>query len=66
MRRHFFHDKIDTAYGNRKNELLNDIFRRHFEPFNQRNGWLNSKQKLTLCYKRKLLHSDEDALRFLC
>ena len=26
-----FYDKINTAYGNRKNELSNDIFRGNFE-----------------------------------
>ena len=54
MRRNMFHDKANTKYRNRGNELLNDIFRRNFK---LRNGWLNSK----LCAKRKLLHSDEYA-----
>ena len=30
MRSIIFYDKINTAYGNRKNELSNDIFRRNF------------------------------------
>ena len=33
MRRIIVHDEINTAHGNRKNELLNDIFRRNFELF---------------------------------
>ena len=57
MRRNIFHDKTNTTYGNRENELSNDIFRRNFELFN---GWLNSK----LCAKRKLLHSDENTYVF--
>ena len=31
MRRNIFCDKINIAYGNRKNELSSDIFRRNFE-----------------------------------
>ena len=31
MRRNIFYDKINIAYGNRENELSNDIFRRNFE-----------------------------------
>ena len=31
MRRNIFYDKINVAYGNRKNEFSNDIFRRNFE-----------------------------------
>ena len=33
MRRDIVYDKINIAYGNRKNELSNDIFRRNFELF---------------------------------
>ena len=33
MRRNIFYEKINTAYGNRKNELSNDIFRGNFELF---------------------------------
>ena len=33
MRRNIFDDKINIAYGNRKNELSNDIFRKNFELF---------------------------------
>ena len=33
MRRNIFDDKINIVYGNRENELSNDIFRRNFEPF---------------------------------
>ena len=33
MRRNISYDKINIAYGNRKNELSNDIFRRNFELF---------------------------------
>ena len=54
MRRNIFYDKINIAYGNRKNELSNDIFRRILNYFKLRNCWLNSK----LCAKRKLSHSD--------
>ena len=57
MRRNIFHGKTNTTYGNRENELSDHIFRRNFEQFKLRNGWLNSK----LCAKRKLLHSDENA-----
>ena len=54
MRRNIFHDKINIAYGNRKIEFSNDIFRRNLNYFKLRNCWLNSK----LCVKRKLSHSD--------
>ena len=33
MRRNIVYDKINIAYGNGKNELSNDIFRRNFEIF---------------------------------
>ena len=33
MRRNIFDDKIDIACENRKNELSNDIFQKHFELF---------------------------------
>ena len=33
MRRNIFYAKINIAYGNRKNEISNDIFRRNFELF---------------------------------
>ena len=33
MRRNIFYDKINRAYGNRENELSNDLFRRNFELF---------------------------------
>ena len=33
MRRNIFHDKTNTTYENRENELSNDIFRRNFELF---------------------------------
>ena len=34
MRRNTFYDKINNiAYGNRENELLNDLSRRNFELF---------------------------------
>ena len=33
MRRNIFYDKINIGYGNRKNELSNDIFRRNLELF---------------------------------
>ena len=61
MRRIIVHDEINTAYGNRTNELSKDIFQRNFELFKLTNGWLNSK----LCAKRKSLHSDENAYVFL-
>ena len=54
MRRNIFYDKINIAYGNRKIELLNDIFRRNLYYFKLRNCWLNSK----LCVKGKLSQSD--------
>ena len=61
MRRIIVHDEINTAYGNRTNELSKDIFQRNFELFFELiNGWLNSK----LCAKRKSLHSDENAYVF--
>ena len=49
MRRNIFHDKINIAYGNRKIELSNDIFRRNLNYFKLKNCWLNSK----LCVKHK-------------
>ena len=56
MHRNIFYDKINIAYGNRKNELSNDIlsFEEILNYFKLRNCWLNSK----LCAKRKLSHSD--------
>ena len=33
MGRNIFYDKINIAYGNRKNVLSNDMFRRNFELF---------------------------------
>ena len=33
MRRIIVHDEINTAYGNRTNELSNDIFQRNFKLF---------------------------------
>ena len=60
MRRNIFYDKVNIAYGNRENELLNDLFRRNFELFKLRNCWFNSK----LCAKRKLSHSDVNSCVF--
>ena len=60
MRRIIVHDEINTAYGNRTNELSKDIFQRNLSYFKLIKGWLNSK----LCAKRKSLHSDENAYVF--
>ena len=60
MRRNIFYDKINRAYGNRENELSNDLFRRNLNYFKLRNCWLNSK----LCAKRKLSHSDVNTCVF--
>ena len=60
MRRNIFYDKINIAYGNRENELSNDIFRRNLNHFKLRNCGLNSK----LCAKRKLSHSDVNTCVF--
>ena len=60
MRRIIAHDEINTAYGNRTNELSKDIFQRILSYFKLINGWLNSK----LCAKGKSLHSDENAYVF--
>ena len=60
MRRIIVHDEINTAYGNRTNELSKDIFQRNLSYFKLINGWLNSR----LCAKRKSLHSDENAYVF--
>ena len=60
MRRNIFYDKINIAYGNRKNELSNGIFRRNLNYFKLRYCRLNSK----FCVKRKLSHSDENTSVF--
>ena len=58
MRRIIVHDEINTAYGNRTNELNRKTsFKEILSYFKLINGWLNSK----LCAKRKSLHSDENA-----
>ena len=59
MRRIIVHDEINTAYGNRTNELSKS-FKEILSYFKHINGWLNSK----LCAKRKSLHSDENAYVF--
>ena len=61
MRRNIFYDKINIAYGNRENELSNDIsFEEILNHFKLRNCELNSK----LCAKRKLSHSDVNTCVF--
>ena len=46
MRQNIFYDKINIAYGNRENELSNDIFRKHFELFQTEKLWVEFQ---TLC-----------------
>ena len=43
MRRNIVHDKINTAYENRKNDFRMTSFEEILNYFKLRNGWLNSK-----------------------
>ena len=61
MRRNIFHDKINAAYGNRKNKFLSEIFWRNFELLNKEIvGWIPN----FLLIKRKLSHYEEIAYVF--
>ena len=63
MRRNIFHDKINTAYGNRTKlmSFLITSFEEILNCFKLRNCWLNFKPSR---HKFNLSHSEENAYVF--
>ena len=56
MRRIIVHDEINTAYGDRTNELSKDIFQSNLEEVKRNRAALNIKKMFLFIDEKTLVH----------